>query len=129
MKDVTLPWYKCLELLLCKFCTLFCWCKGKVGPKKGCEDSQNSGTATKDRWNKEDMTEICEITNGMKNLLFIFSQHHEEDINQEWGSKTSHGRKSYCGLIIAASSPGYSYNIDTQKSGKYRWEAYLLCFQ
>lgn len=43
----------------------FCWCKGGVGPRKGCENSQNRGTDTKKRLNKKEITEIYKITNGM----------------------------------------------------------------
>jgi len=41
---------------------------------------------TKKRLNKEDMIDIYKTTNEIKNLLFIFSLHYEEDISEEWGN-------------------------------------------
>lgn len=72
MKDVTLPLYKPLEQSQYKCCTPLLLVQGWNTAQKGCEVTRNSGTATTERLNKGDVTEIYKITNGMKKHLPFF---------------------------------------------------------
>lgn len=80
MQTMTLPLNKSLEWLQCKFCMLLCRYKGRVGLKRGNNDSQNYGIDTKEELNKvfmiesiyEVMIEIYKFTYEIKKALFFF---------------------------------------------------------